>query len=565
MKKSKISKRFIANSILFIITSIGGFFACDYFMKLLGMNDKLMSVVIALCISLFLMASQLGKKKREFKDIEHGSARWATEKDIEKFIDIDYSKNVLLSNTVRMSIDGIMTRRNSHVLVFGGSGSGKSRYFVKPNIMQMNTSYIIIDPKGEHLASEAKMLEDNGYEVKVFDIVDLDSSMRFNPLRYFKEIKDIRRFVNILIANTSGDTANQNNHEDFWVKAERLWLMACLAYIHEDCLEEDRNINSLIKMLDNSMAKDDDEDFKCAIDIMFDDLEQRNPDSFAVKQYKKYKLAAGKTAKSILVSLGVRLGDFDIPEIASVVSEDELELDLTGDRKTALFIIIDDSDTTYNYFAAILLDVLFNVLKKRADKEPNQSLKVPVQCYLDEIANIGRIPNLHILIAVLRSRGIALHPIFQSISQLKAVYDKNWSTIEANCDTTLFLGGKGEEVQKYVSGVMTGKATIDTKSYGGSGSSGSFGINNYNYNEQKAGRNLLDENEVSKIPDDKCIVSIRGLEPFMDCKIKTEEHKNYKHLADTNHKNVYDRIDNKDIKVTAAFYDIPYTTQKEVN
>ena len=376
------------------------------------------------------------------------------------------------------------------------------------------------------------MLENNGYRIKIFDIQNFKNSMRFNPFVYFTETKDIKRFVNMLIANTENEKASGT--DDFWVKAEKLWLMACISYICETCLDHEKNLNSLIDMLNNSQAKDDDEDFKSPVDILFYDLQETNPTSFAVKQYVKYKLAAGKTAKSILVSLGVRLSDFDIPEVSDLVATDELELDTIGDEKTALFIIIDDLDLTFNYLVAIMLDVMFNALKRKADALSSECLKIPVNCYLDELANIGRFPNLHVLIAIIRSRGISLHLIFQNLSQLKATYDKNWGTIEGNCDTTVFLGGKGEETQKYVSSSMVGKATIDTKSQGGGGTASSLGFNSYNMNEQKAGRSLIDETEVAKLGDDECIINIRGFEPFKDVKIETEKHKNYKLLADYN-------------------------------
>jgi len=500
--------------------------------------DWKMAAEVAGALSLMMSLTQF-RKKREYKNIEHGSSRWGTKKDIKPLIDKNSLNNMILSASVFLSMNMYKTHRDCHVFVVGGSGSGKSRFYVKPNVMQMNASYVITDPSGEHLRDEGKMLENNGYKVKVFDTVSLINSMHFNPFIYFKTIKDIRRFINILIANTSGDTSNQQYHEDFWVKAERLWLMAVLAYLQETCPEHERNMNSVVLLLNNSEARDDDESFKSAVDVLFDDLENQNPESFAAKQYKKYKLAAGKTAKSILVSIGVRLADFDIPEIAHLVADDELELDKYGSEKTALFIIVDDTDPTYNYLVAILLDVMFNALKNVADSQPNHHLDIPVRCLLDEIANIGRFPNLHILVAVLRKRWISLEFLFQNLNQLKALYKDHWATIEGNCDTTVFLGGKGEDTTKYVSNDLLGKATIDTVSYGSSGTAQSLGANGYNSNEQKSGRNLLDETEVSRLAGDECIVNIRGLNPFRCKKYNPEEHPNYKYLADYDRSNTY--------------------------
>lgn len=536
----KSVKRRVGIIIVGIVSFSGLHWICSYIAKTLSysINQKNIAA-ISLIVTLIFMLPMLVKKKRSYEGIEYGSARWGNKKDIRYYIDKDYQSNTIFSDSLRMSKNMRKTHRNNHVLVSGGSGSGKSRNLVKPNVLQMNASYVITDPKGEHLKSEGKMLEDNGYKIKKFSIVDFQSSMKFNPFVYFTETKDIRRFVNMLMQNTSGDTSNPNYNEDFWAKAERLWFMAAAAYLQEECQKDEQNINSIITLLECSEARDDDEDFVSTVDVLFRDLLDKNPRSFAAKQYLKYKLAAGKTAKSILISMGVRLADFDIPEISDIVSDDELELDKIGDEKTALFIEIDDLDTTYNYIVAILLDVMFNCLKRKADSKPAEHLDIPVDCYLDEIANIGKFPTLHILVAVLRSRWINLILIFQNFSQLKAIYKDNAATIEGNCDTTIFLGGKGEDTQKHVSEVMVGKTTIDTISSGGSGGQGSIGLNSYNNQEQQTGRSLIDESEVAKLADDECIVTIRGLEPFKDKKFKTEKHKNYKLLADNNKNNIY--------------------------
>lgn len=553
--KKLVKNKFFVLPFLFCITFAFLCWLCIFVAGELQYKLNLKTAAAACAVlSLLMMATTQLKKKRQYENIEHGSAKWGTAKDIKPYIDKDKSQNIILSQSEALSMDMRKTHRDCHVFVVGGSGSGKSRYYAKPNIMQMNASYVITDPSGEHLHDEGKMLEENGYKTKVFDVVSLTNSMHFNPFAYFKDIKDIRRFINILIANTSGDTSNSNYSEDFWVKSERLWLMATIAYVQETCLDDEKNMNSVVTLLNNSAARDEDEDFKSAVDILFDDLEEKNPNSFAVKQYKKYKLAAGKTAKSILVSVGVRLADFDIPEISDLVADDELELDKMGDEKTALFIIVDDTDTTYNYLVAILLDVLFNTLKTVADSNNEHHLKIPVRCILDEIANIGRFPNLHILVAVMRKRWVSLELLFQNLNQLKALYKDNWATIEGNCDTTLFLGGKGEDTTKYVSDGLLGKATIDTVSYGSGGTANSFGKNSYNSNEQNAARSLLDETEVAQLKDDECIVSIRGLPPFKSKKFFPELHGNYKRLADENPSNAYFFRRDLDVKVKNIQY-----------
>jgi Type IV secretory pathway, VirD4 components len=505
-------------------------------------------------ISALMVAMRFsGKKKRDYEDIEHGSTKWGTKKESKGLIDKDFFKNIILSATVFLSMNMFKTRKNCHVFVVGGSGAGKSKFYALPNIMQMNASYVITDPSGDHLSNLGKMLELNSYKVKVFNVVNMAASMHFNPFAYFKSTEDILRFINILIANTSGG-GNQNKSDgDFWGNAEKLWFMAHISYITETCQEEEQNLNSLVLLLNNSETREEDEGFKSAIDVLFDDLGAKNQESFAVKQYKKYKLAAGKTAKSILISVGVRLAYFDIPALSKLVEDDELELEAMGDAKTALFIVVNDHDPTYNFLVTILLDVLFNTLADTADQQPSHHLQIPVRCILDEIANIGFFPNLHILIAVLRRRWVSLEFLFQNLNQLKAQYKDNWATIEGNCDTTVFLGGKGEDTTKYVSNDLLGKATIDTVSYGSSGTACSLGNNGYSSNDQKAGRNLLDETEVSRLEDDECIVSIRGLNPFFCKKYIPQDHPNYQLTADYNSENTYRfhrgiNIENADIR-----------------
>ena len=535
--KKVLKSKFFAIPFLFVFSFFAFYWMITIVMQTLNYSDWKTTAEVSGILALLVSMTPL-RKKREYADIEHGSSQWADKKGMKGLTDRNFSNNIILSATEFLSMDMFQTHKNCHVFVVGGSGAGKSRYYAKPNIMQMNASYVVIDPSGDHLKDLGKLLQEHGYKVKVFNVVDMANSMHFNPFVYFSSTEDVLRFINIFIANTGGGNQNQNK-DDFWSNAEKLWFMAHIAYIQETCPEEEQNLNSLVLLLNNSEARDDDESFKSAVDILFEDLEQQSPDSFAVKQYKKYKLAAGKTAKSILISVGVRLAYFDIPAVSNLVYDDEMELQTLGDEKMALFIITNDHDPTYNFLVTIFLDVLFNTLAGVADLQTEHHLKIPVRCILDEIANIGFFPNLHILIAVLRRRWVSLEFLFQNVNQLKALYKDNWATIEGNCDTTVFLGGKGEDTTKYVSNDLLGKATIDTVSYGSSGSSGSFGKSGYSSNEQKTGRNLLDETEVSRLKDDECIVSIRGLNPFRSKKYNPKEHPNYRYLADYDPANTF--------------------------
>ena len=474
------------------------------------------------------------RRQREYEDIEHGSARWGRKKDFASLTDSDPYNTIILSKTEQLSMDGRKTNISNHVLVLGDPGSGKSRNYVKPNVAQMNGNYVITDPSGEHLFAEGKMLQDAGYKIRVFDVTNPQNSMRFNPLHYCKGPKDARKFIEVLMANTSGDTSHPQHNEDFWVKSERLWLMAHIAYLIEASEPEQRNIPSLVRMLNQSMAKEEDENFKSSIDHMFEELESLNPNSYAVAQYKKFKLAAGKTLKSILISVGVRLADFEIPEIRNLVCEDELELDQLGMEKSALFIIMDETDTTYNYIIAILLDTLFHINVNTAKKAPGRHLKYPLRCIIDEIANIGKIPKLDILISTTRKYWIYFELIFQDVSQIKAKYRDDAPIILAVCPIKLFLGGSGEETTKYISEQLLGKATIDTVSYTGSGTSGSLGKNSYSQNQQKTGRSLLDQTELAQLPKSECIVFVKGYPPFRSKKYDVRDHPRYKLLADSN-------------------------------
>ena len=470
---------------------------------------------------------------------EHGSAEWGSAIDIKPFIDKDYEKNMLLTETERISIDTRKTLRNNNILVVGGSGSGKTRFFVKPNLMQLHTSYVITDPKGTLLPECGKMLVDAGYKLKYFNTIDFSKSMHYNPFEYIRKEKDILKLVNTIILNTNGE--GEKAKEDFWVKAERLLYQALIGYIYYELPKEDRNFSTLLYLLNQMEAKEDNEEFKTPIDIIFEDLENEDEGHFAVRQYKKYKQAAGKTAKSILISCGARLSPFDIKELREITEYDELELDTLGDNKQSLFIIIDDTDSTFNFLVSILYTQMFNVLCNKADNEYKGRLPVHVRCLLDEFANIGQIPSFEKLIATIRSREISAVPIVQNMAQIKGLYKEQAGTIVGNCDTTLFLGSGEEETQKSIS-ARVGKTTIDHTSINISkGQSGSLSLNN-----QIIARDLITPAEVGLLKTDECLLFVRGVKPFKSKKFNIEKHKRYKELADYSEDNRYDVLKNKD-------------------
>lgn len=478
------------------------------------------------------------KNAKKFRHgMEYGSARWGNAKDIEPYVDPVFENNVLLTETERLMMSGRPKEpkyaRNKNILVIGGSGSGKTRFFVKPNLMQMHSSYCVTDPKGTILVECGKMLVKNGYQVKVLNTINFKKSMHFNPFAYLRSEKDILKLVNTIILNTKGE--GQQSGEDFWVKAEKLYYTALIGYIWYECVEEEQNFITLLDMINASEAREEDEEFKNPIDLMFDELEEREPDHFAVKQYKKYKLAAGKTAKSILISCGARLAPFDIKELRDLTSYDELELDLLGDRKTALFVIISDTDDTFNFIVSIMYTQLFNLLCDRADDVYNGRLPVHVRCLLDEFANIGQIPKFEKLIATIRSREISASIILQSKSQLKAIYKDNADTIEGNCDTTLFLGGKEKTTLKEMEEIL-GKETIDLYNTSDTrGTSRSYGLN-----YQKTGKQLMSQDEIAVMDGGKCIMQLRGVRPFFSNKFDITKHKQYRLLSDYDPKNAFD-------------------------
>lgn len=498
--------------------------------------DLMMGIGFAVLIKFIIYTkSKNAKKFRQGK--EYGSARWGNKKDIEPYMDEKFQNNILLTQTERLTMNGRPANpkyaRNKNVLVIGGSGSGKTRFYVKPNLMQMHSSYCVTDPKGTIVLECGKMLEDNGYEIKILHTINFKKSMRYNPFAYIRSEKDILKLVQTIIANTKGE--GEKAGEDFWVKAEKLYYTALIGYIFYEAPFEEKNFATLLDMIDASEVREDDETYMNPIDRLFEAFEKREPTHFAVKQYKKYKLAAGKTAKSILISCGARLAPFDIQELRELMIEDELELDTLGDRKTALFVIISDTDDTFNFVVSIMYSQLFNLLCDKADDEYGGRLPIHVRCLLDEFANIGLIPKFEKLIATIRSREISASIILQAQSQLKAIYKDNADTIVGNCDSTLFLGGKEKTTLKELSETL-GKETIDLYNTSETRSNQkSFGLN-----YQKTGKELMSQDEITVMDGGKCIFQLRGVRPFLSDKFDITKHKNYKLLEDYDKKNLFD-------------------------
>ena len=479
-----------------------------------------------------------GKNAKKYRhNVEYGSARWGTAKDIEPFIAPKFEDNVILTKTERLMMSNRpknpANARNKNVLIIGGSGSGKTRFWLKPNLLQMHSSYVVTDPKGTVLVECGRMLSKNDYRIKVLNTINFAKSMHYNPFAYIRSEKDILKLVNTIIVNTKGE--GQQASEDFWVKAEKLYYTALIAYIWYEAPEEEQNFSMLIDLVDVSEAREDDENFKNAVDLLFEELEQKNPNHFAVRQYKKYKLAAGKTAKSILISCGARLAPFDIKELRDLTAYDELELDTIGEKKTALFVIISDTDATFNFVVSIMYSQLFNLLCDKADDVYNGRLPIHVRCLLDEFANIGQIPQFEKLISTIRSREISASIILQSKSQLKALYRDNVSTIEGNCDTILFLGGKEKDTLKDLAEIL-GKETIDLYNTSDTrGTSQSYGLN-----YQKTGKELMSQDEIAVMDGSKCIMQLRGVRPFFSDKFDITKHKQYPLLSDYDKKNEFD-------------------------
>ena len=478
-----------------------------------------------------------GKNRKKFRQgEEYGSARWGKPEDIKPYMDPEFSNNVILTQTEFLTMNSRPKQpkyaRNKNVVVIGGSGSGKTRFFVKPNLMQLHSSYVLTDPKGTVLIECGKLLQRAGYRIKVLNTINFKKSMHYNPFVYIRSEKDILKLVNTLIANTKGE--GEKSAEDFWVKAERLLYCALVGYIWYEAPAEEMNFTTLLELINASEAREDDEEYQSPVDLLFADLEERSPDHFAVKQYKKYKLAAGKTAKSILISCGARLAPFDIEELRELMSYDELELDTLGDRKTALFLIMSDTDDTFNFVIAILQSQLFNLLCDKADDEYNGKLPIHVRFLLDEFANIGQIPRFDKLIATIRSREMSASIILQSQSQLKAIYKDAAEIILDNADSTLFLGGRGKNAKDISENL--GRETID--SFNTSENRGTQVSHGLNY--QKLGKELMTQDEIAVMDGGKCILQLRGVRPFLSDKYDITKHPNYKYLSDFDKKNAFD-------------------------
>lgn len=494
------------------------------------------SVAVLLVLAILIVKKQDSKKYRH--GIEYGSARWGTAKDIAPFIDPIYENNLLLTATERLTMSSRPSQpkyaRNKNVIVIGGSGSGKTRFFVKPNLMQMprNVSYVVTDPKGSLIVECGKMLRQGGYRIKVLNTINFKKSMRYNPFAYIHSEKDILKLVNTLIANTRGE--GEKSNEDFWTKAERLLFCALIGFLWYEAPEDEQNFAVLLELINAFDVREEDESYKNAIDLLFDELAEHEPEHFAVRQYQKFKLAAGKTAKSILVSCGARLAPFDIAELRDLLSDDEMELDKIGEQKTALFIIVSDTDSTFNFVVAMLYSQLFNLLCDCADDRHGGRLPYHVRFLLDEFANIGQIPSFDKLIATIRSREISASIILQSQSQLKTIYKDAAETIIGNCDSMLFLGGKEPSTLKEISETL-GKETIDLYNTSDTrGQSRSYGLN-----YQKLGHELMTKDELAVMDGSKCILQLRGVRPFLSDKFDITRHKRYRLLSDYDEKNAF--------------------------
>ena len=476
-----------------------------------------------------LVQSKIKKAKKFRRDAEYGTARWGTKEDIKPFADPKFQNNVILTGTEFLTMNtrpkNPANARNLNACVIGSSGSGKTRFWLTPQLLQAHSSYVCVDPKGGTLDQCGRFLQRQGYKVRVFNSIDFSRSMHYNPLAYIKTESDVLKFVTALIANTKGDG---KEGDEFWTKAETLLYCALVSYIVFEGPEEERNLNTLVEMINSMEVREDDETFKNAVDYMFDGLEKRNPQHFAVRQYKKYKLASGKTAKSILISCGARLAPFDIPQLREVMAYDELELDRIGDRKTAAFFIISDTTQTYNFLVALAFSQMFNLLCERADNVHGGRLPHHVRVLWDEAANTGQVPQLEKIVAVIRSREISLTLFYQQLAQCKAIYDKHAETILGNMDSVIFLGGREASTIKEISENWLGKATIsmqtDSRSRGQSES--------YSQNNQRLGRELVTTSEITTMPGNKCILQLRGLPPFYSPKYDLKQHPNYKYTAE---------------------------------
>ena len=520
------------------ILSIGDGFTAAF--AGMGLSFHPMDLLIGLmgAVILRLAVWMKGKNAKKYRHgMEYGSARWGTPADIAPYVDKDFFNNIPMTQTERITMASRPKQpkyaRNKNILVIGGSGSGKTRFFCKPSLLQAHSSYVVTDPKGTLLPEIGSFLERKKYRIKCLNLINFKKSMRYNPLAYIRSEKDILKLVNALIMNTKGE--GEKSSEDFWVKAERLYYSALIGYIWYEATEEEKNFITLLDLINASEAREDDEEYQSPVDILFQQLEEREPDHFAVKQYRKFKMAAGKTLKSILISCGARLAPFDIKELRDLMETDELELDTLGDSKTALFVILSDTDSTFNFVAALMYSQLFNLLCDKADDFYGGRLPVHVRLILDEFANIGQIPNFDKLIATIRSREISASIILQSQSQLKTIYKDAADTIVGNCDSTLFLGGKEKSTLKEISELL-GKETIDL--YNQSENRGAQVSHGLSY--QKLGKELMTQDELAVMDGGRCIFMLRGVRPFLSEKYDLTKHPNYKYTADADPKNVFD-------------------------
>ena len=520
------------------LLSIGDGFTAAFSSPWLSFHPTDLLIGIAGAVVLRMAVYLKGKNAKKYRHgIEYGSARWGTAADIAPYMDKDFFQNIPMTQTERITMASRPKQpkyaRNKNILVIGGSGSGKTRFFCKPSLLQAHSSYVCTDPKGTLLPEIGIFLERKKYRIKCLNLINFRKSMRYNPLAYIRSEKDILKLVNALIMNTKGE--GEKSSEDFWVKAERLYYSALIGYIWYEATEEEKNFITLLDLINASEAREDDETYQSPVDLLFSQLEEREPDHFAVKQYRKFKMAAGKTLKSILISCGARLAPFDIKELRDLMEYDELELDTLGDQKTALFVILSDTDSTFNFVAALMYSQLFNLLCDKADDFYGGRLPVHVRLILDEFANIGQIPNFDKLIATIRSREISASIILQSQSQLKTIYKDAADTIVGNCDSTLFLGGKEKSTLKEISELL-GKETIDL--YNQSENRGSQVSHGLSY--QKLGKELMTQDELAVMDGGKCIFMLRGVRPFLSDKYDLTRHPNYRYTADADPKNVFD-------------------------
>lgn len=520
------------------LLSIGDGFTAAFSSPWLSFHLTDLLIGIAGAVFLRMAVYLKGKNAKKYRHgIEYGSARWGTAADIAPYMDKDFFQNIPMTQTERITMASRPKQpkyaRNKNILVIGGSGSGKTRFFCKPSLLQAHSSYVCTDPKGTLLPEIGAFLERKKYRIKCLNLINFRKSMKYNPLAYIRSEKDILKLVNALIMNTKGE--GEKSSEDFWVKAERLYYSALIGYIWYEATEEEKNFITLLDLINASEAREDDETYQSPVDLLFSQLEEREPDHFAVKQYRKFKMAAGKTLKSILISCGARLAPFDIKELRDLMEYDELELDTLGDQKTALFVILSDTDSTFNFVAALMYSQLFNLLCDKADDFYGGRLPVHVRLILDEFANIGQIPNFDKLIATIRSREISASIILQSQSQLKTIYKDAADTIVGNCDSTLFLGGKEKSTLKEISELL-GKETIDL--YNQSENRGSQVSHGLSY--QKLGKELMTQDELAVMDGGKCIFMLRGVRPFLSDKYDLTRHPNYRYTADADPKNVFD-------------------------